>query len=169
MKQLKQYTFAGIMFVMVFGTLSHFFYAWSKDNTIVGLFSPVNESVWEHMKLIFFPMLIYSIYIIKKLKTHYPCIQSGFSIGILLGTILIPILFYTYTGILGSHTFIFDILTFILAVILAFTVAYKTTVSCKYHDFEKFLSLLIYLFIIAFFIFSIYPPILNIFLDPSNK
>lgn len=51
------------------GTLWHFVYDWTGDNHFIGFFFPVNESTWEHLKLIFFPALIYSVieyYVIKK-------------------------------------------------------------------------------------------------------
>ena len=71
MKELKSYTIAGIFFVLILGCLSHFFYEWSSNNFIVGLFAPVSESTWEHMKLIFFPMLLYSLVAIPNLKDRY--------------------------------------------------------------------------------------------------
>ncbi|MDD7025196.1 MAG: DUF6512 family protein, partial [Oscillospiraceae bacterium] len=58
MNKLKCYTITGILFVIITGTISHFVYEWSQNNFILGLFFPVNESTWEHMKLLFFPMLI---------------------------------------------------------------------------------------------------------------
>lgn len=103
MKQLKHYTINGILFVLVSGSLTHFFYEWSGHNPIVGLFTPVNESIWEHMKLLFFPMLAYSFFMVFKLKADYPCIRSALCFGILAGTLCIPILFYTYTALLGDR------------------------------------------------------------------
>lgn len=43
------------IFISILGVLLHFTYEWSGDNPAVGLFSAVNESTWEHLKLIFFP------------------------------------------------------------------------------------------------------------------
>ena len=43
------------------GTIGHFLYEWTGDNRIVGYFFSTNESTWEHLKLLFFPTLIYSI------------------------------------------------------------------------------------------------------------
>ena len=51
----------GYIAVAILGTLLHFVYEWSGSNMIVGLFSSTNESTWEHMKLAFYPMLIFSI------------------------------------------------------------------------------------------------------------
>lgn len=68
MKHLRHCTIIGIIFVMLTGTLSHFLYDWSGQNPVVGLFTPVNESIWEHMKLLFFPMLLYSLIMILKYR-----------------------------------------------------------------------------------------------------
>lgn len=46
------------IFISILGVLLHFTYEWSGDNPAIGLFSAVNESTWEHLKLIFFPMLL---------------------------------------------------------------------------------------------------------------
>ena len=48
---LKKSEIFGAIFVMVFGTLMHFFYDWSGKNPVVALFAPYNESTWEHLKL----------------------------------------------------------------------------------------------------------------------
>ena len=46
---------------IILGTILHFTYEVLEENIVVGAFSAVNESVWEHLKLIFFPMLIVAI------------------------------------------------------------------------------------------------------------
>ncbi|WP_286082764.1 DUF6512 family protein, partial [Parablautia intestinalis] len=68
MKSLKQYTAIGIIFVLLAGTLAHFVYDWSGNHAVIGLFTPVNESIWEHMKLLFFPMLLYAFFAAHHLK-----------------------------------------------------------------------------------------------------
>lgn len=90
MKHLKQYTIIGIFFVLITGTLAHFLYDWTGNNYIVGPFTPINESIWEHMKLLFFPMLIYSLIMILKFHEKYSCITSTLGFGILAGALLIP-------------------------------------------------------------------------------
>ena len=131
MNRLQSYIIAGILFVLAAGTLSHFLYGWTGNNFIIGLFTPVNESVWEHMKLIFFPMLFYSIFASAKLKADYPYIASSLCFSILIGTLLIPVLFYAYTYILGKNFLVLDIIIFALSTALAFFTAYKLTISCR--------------------------------------
>ena len=58
-KFYKSYVVIGFFVVGILGTLFHFVYDWSGQMWFVGLFVPVNESTWEHMKLLFVPMLIY--------------------------------------------------------------------------------------------------------------
>ena len=154
MKQLKRCIIIGTIFVLICGTLSHFFYEWSNDNRIIGLFSPVNESVWEHMKLVFFPMLFYSIIAFQSLKNTWPCITSALPSGILTGTLLIPVIFYIYSGLLGKNYLVLDILTFIISVLTGFYVIYKLTVSCKAQKYTWLLWIVTSIFMILFFIRS---------------
>ena len=47
---------------LILGTLLHFLYEWTGYNYLVGFISPVNESTWEHLKLLFFPVLFLSFF-----------------------------------------------------------------------------------------------------------
>lgn len=168
MKYLKRYAIIGTIFVLTTGSLAHFLYDWSGNNYIVGLFTPINESIWEHMKLLFFPMLIYSLFICVKFSKNYPCITSSLSFGILVGTFLIPVFFYSYTSILGKDIFILDICTFILSIIIAFWLSYKLTLSCKLEPYTFLLCCLVGLLFICLLFFTYHPPALKIFADPAS-
>jgi hypothetical protein len=163
MKSLKSCIFVGIIFVSILGTLLHFAYSRSGNNIFVGLFTPINESVWEHTKLLFFPMLLYSFCLNKKMGKEYPCLNSAIILGMLSGVALIIVMFYTYTGIIGSHTAFADISTFYVSVIFAFCTAYKLTISCKADNFSKFLEFLQILMICLYIIFTFSPPNLPLF------
>lgn len=167
MKHLKYNAIFGVFFVLILGSLSHFFYEWSGNNYIVGLLTPVSESTWEHMKLLFFPMLIYSPTTILSLKEKFPCIVSSLLLGILSGTLLIPVIFYTYTGILGHHIFFMDLLTFTISVIAAFYSVYKLTLSCKAKKHTILLLVLTCLLGLCFLLFTYTPPNLGLFADPT--
>ena len=109
MNRLKHYAIIGTILIIISGALLHSIYEYSGNNPLLGFFFPVNESTWEHMKLCFFPMLLYSCFMNRKLKDDYPCVTSSLLFGVLLGTFLIPIIFYTYSGILGQNYIFFDI------------------------------------------------------------
>ncbi len=166
MKQLKKHLIIGMIFVLIAGSLFHFLYEWTGRNFLAGLFFPVNESVWEHMKLVFFPMLIYSLWTEESANRNNPCLKSALACGILLGTLLIPVIFYTYSGILGYHTLILDLLTFAASVIIAFYAVYRLVLSCISEKYSPFLYIAVGIFILLFFIFSIMPPAIGLFKAP---
>lgn len=166
MKSLKSYMIAGALFVSILGTLLHFAYEWSGNNFFVGLFTPVNESIWEHTKLIFFPMLLYSVYLNKKLKDMYPCIHSAMNFGALLGVFLIIVLFYTYSGVTGFNADFINVAIFYLSVILSFYIAYMLTLSCKANKYADILKLLCIFMVCLFITFTLYPPNIPLFIVP---
>ena len=106
---------AGFVFTGILGTFLHFLFDLTGGNLIAGVFSAVNESIWEHMKLLFYPMVLFGLieYWVwgKKISGFW---RIKFR-GILLGLILIPVIYYTYTGILGVSADWFNITIFFLA------------------------------------------------------
>lgn len=165
MKHLKQYTIIGILFVLAKGTLDHFLYDWSGQNYLVGLLTPINESIWEHMKMLFYPMLLYTFFLIFKFRKTYSCITSSLCFGILMGTILIPIFFYAYTSVLGKDVFILDICTFILSILIAFRLSYKLTLSRRLEPYTSLLCCFVIVLMICFMVFTYQPPGTRIFQD----
>ncbi len=167
MKTLKLYMLAGVIFVSVLGTLLHFAYKWSGNNIFIGLFTPVNESIWEHTKLIFFPMLIYSIYLNRKISMEYPCINSAMLSGALCGIAMIIVLYYTYSGIIGSHFALADISIFYITVVTVFYIVYKLAISCKANNLSPFLHICNIVIIYLFIIFTFFPPDIPLFINPN--
>ncbi len=169
-KKLKTVQIVVIILAIVFGTLLHFTYEWSGENRIVGLFSATNESVWEHLKLVFYPMLILAIveyFVVKKEANNY--IEAK-SLEIFLAIAFIIVFYYTYTGIIGKTFFIIDILTFIISIILGEWVSYKLMIrKSESTTLSKILSLaIIFYFLISFILFTYNPPNINLFKDPTQ-
>lgn len=164
-KKLLTDTLIGIFFVSALGCLLHFCYQWSGENKLAALFCPVNESTWEHMKLLFFPMLIYAFYMAKK-SDNPPDTFTDMLIGMLSGTFLIPILFYTYSGILGYNIMVLDISTFFVSVIAAFTISYQRISKKSANRYKNIWIGTTILLCILFFIFTFYPPDIALFASP---
>lgn len=165
-KRLCISTLIGTILVTIAGTLFHFLYDWSNQNFIIGLFTPVNESTWEHMKLVYIPMFLYFIAEFSFLYKAYPKLVCADFAGILVGTLLVPVLFYTYTGVLGFHNMFLDILTFILSVLGGFLVRCRSLLlPChRRNTFFYFLSVLI--LGVCFLIFTYHPPVAALFISP---
>lgn len=165
MNSLKRFCIIGTILTIIIGTISHFVYEWSGNNFLVGLFFPVNESTWEHMKLVFFPMFAYALVAGKKLEQQYPCIYNAMFKGILVGLVMIPVLFYTYTGILGFNIDWLNIAVYIISVLIAYLVVYKTAENCAEED-SNMLRYIMYALIVAFMVFTVYPPEIGLFAKP---
>ena len=159
----------GILLVSIVGTLWHFVYDWSGKMKLLGYIFPVNESTWEHMKIAFFPMLFYAIYLRMEWKEEWPGVCFATNAGILAGTWLIPIIFYSYQGILGFGMQWMDIATFYIAIVLAYVATFHIINRTGYREWKigtNILRILNALMLIAFVIFAYYPPSLGIFLEP---
>ena len=153
------------IFIMILGTLLHFTFKWSNNNVLVGTFSAINESTWEHLKLIFFPMLITLVigYFYKgKNISNYLCAKV---LGIIVAILFTITFFYTYTGIIGTNFAIVDISSFFIAVALGQYVAYKKMKSKSFCNKVIAIIILIVLYF-CFIIFTFFPPHIALFKDP---
>lgn len=163
MKRLKLWFAFGAIFVLITGTLSHFLYGWTGKNFFAGLFTPVSESVWEHMKLLFFPMLLFSLVMGRNWKERFPCITSALCFGLLAGTAFIPAFFYGYTAILGKDILFLDLACFFLSVAVAFWAAYRLTLSCRLQGHTLPLCVAVGILFLCFLVFTYHPPEFAIF------
>ena len=156
----------GFAVTSLLGTLLHFLYDWLSGSPLVAPFSGVNESTWEHMKLLFWPMLIYAAvqsFFFKDTKSFW-CIKLR---GILLGLILIPVLFYTYNGVIGRSPDWINIAIFFVSAAVSYIYEARIfrgkTVKCS----SPLLPVLALCFIaVLFVIFTFKTPKIGIFKDP---
>ena len=102
--------------IVIAGTLLHFVYGWSGQNALVGLVSPVNESVWEHTKLLVFPVV--AVGTVEAVLLHdVRRVAWATLVEAILGALAIVAVFYTYTGALGTGPILWlDITSFVLVV-----------------------------------------------------
>lgn len=154
------------LFVVLLGVFLHFAYELSGKNPIVGLFASVNESIWEHLKLLFFPFLILTLWDLFTTQKNSLCILPARTLGILAGLLFIVVVFYTVTGILGFHASWLNIFIYLLSVAFAFWVEKKLYEHCNPLSVKLAIAILI-LFIILFIVFTISPPTLGIFIPPD--
>lgn len=163
---------AGFAFVTLLGSLLHFAYSWSGENPTVGAFTAVNESTWEHMKLLFFPMFLFSLFE-WRFFTGVPGFLRIKLCGTLLGLLLIPVLFYTYNGMFGKSPDFINIAIFFLAALAAFVYEGWQLVRVTEGDAEggssPALSLSVFfLLAVLFVLFTFFPPAIPLFRDPLD-
>lgn len=162
---MKKSAVFGIIFNIVLGALLHFTYEWTGDNSVVGAFSAVNESTWEHLKLLYFPYLIYTVFEYTYLGGTYKNFITAKLLGAVAGLIAIPVIFNTYTDILGTNLLVFDLLTFVIGVIISYAVSGYIMKRGKV-KFEIISIILLLVITFGFVWFTYNPPHLDIFLDP---
>lgn len=156
-----------ILFSFVLGTLLHFTYGWSGNNTIVASFSAVNESIWEHLKLVFFPMLIASMIGYLYLGREYKNYGTARAIGIITAITFITVFYYTYTGIIGNNYAILDIGSFFVAIILGEVESARIMQLPQWKNEILGITSMV-LLLISFILFTYLPPKLNYFKDPVD-
>lgn len=158
---------AGILFTLIAGTLLHFCYEWSGENPFVALFAPVSESVWEHLKLLFFPVLVYTLFEIIVLFKVSGSFLTARVLGVILGMFFILAAFFTYTGIIGRNFLAADILIFALSVFVTFLSSRYLEVRCPSLNLPLLANYALLLLIVTcFFSFTFSPPGLPMFQSP---
>ncbi len=165
-KKLKKWTLIGFFFVTLLGTLGHFLYDLTGGNQLVGRFFAVNESTWEHLKLLFFPFALYWVVELFAIGKTYKNFAFAGLVGVLSGMAFIVVAFYTYTGVLGKSIDFLNILIFVIGTALAFLTEYKILTGKGTITF-KIPSLVILVVIAILFVnFTTNPPQAGIFKDP---
>ena len=109
-----------IILTILLGSVFHFLYDFSEQNPFTALFTPINESVWEHLKLLFFPLFFVTIiqyHVIRPMKTAFFGSRLAGAWG---GMAFIVIFFYIYTAVLGTDLLLMDLLLFVIGVFLCF-------------------------------------------------
>lgn len=164
-KSLKQVEFHSFLAASLLGVLFHFLYDWTDKSLIAGFFFPVNESIWEHLKLVFFPILLVSLieYALVNSHNNFFCIKFK---SALLGMAAVVILFYTYSGILGRNADWVNIVIYFLSMALAYLYSYKQLSTDNTVGNSTFCIIGATILIILFMIFSVYPPDIGLFKIP---
>lgn len=159
---------AGLFFTLLFGNLLHFVYDWTGQADWSAYLSAVNESTWEHMKLLAVPWLVWTVVTIAANRSAATILPR--TAGLLTGLLAIPLLFYTYTGILGRSVDVVNVLIFQAAVLLAYLVSISLQKSSAFASLPwQILGVLIHLAAVFFFVlWTVAPPDLPLFVDPTN-
>lgn len=156
----------GFAITSLIGTLLHYLYEWLGKAVWIAPFSGVNESTWEHMKLLFWPMLIFAVvesFFFRECRDFW-CIKLS---GILLGLGLIPLLFYTYNGVIGKSPDWINIAIFFVSAALAYIYETRRFRAEGRHCISpKLAIILLSVIALAFIVFTFKAPKLGLFLDP---
>lgn len=160
---------SGVFVLIIVGSLLHFVYDWSNQIPIIGVISPVNESVWEHLKLGFWSLALFSLieYWFVKVEINNFLLAKGLGILALQASILF--VFYTYNAFLAGPILVIDISSYVLGCVLCQVVSYVIlTRTCNTKMLNLIGLAIILIHIALLIIFTFKPPRLPIFQDSHS-
>ena len=162
----QKWEIIGLFVVIGLGNLLHFVYEWSGESPIAAAFSGVNESTWEHMKLLAVPWILWTV--VQTLTVRRSGVLTARAAGLLTGLAAIPALYYTYTGATGQNFSLVNIIIFQVAVLLAFAVSWQMQKKRRLTGlFWQIAAAVVLLAVTALFFWWTYrPPQLPLFTDP---
>ena len=170
--QPERWILLGIPILFVVGSALHFAYGFLGELPLIGAVTPVNESVWEHAKMMLLPVILWwTLYPLFRGKRHQlrtgPWFFGGL-LALLTALTVMPLLFYFYTSAFGTELLWVDIL-----ILLASLAAGQLLGLHGYRHSKGIapgLALGIFaLLLLLFILFTFFPPHIPLFQDgPSG-
>jgi hypothetical protein len=163
---LFHWELAGAVFIFLSGGLLHFVFDWSGSWAPVALIAPVNESIWEHLKMVFWPGLVFVLLSYPFLRYRTEDFWTAKIAGLLSMPLVILALFYAYQLVFKTHNLAYDIAIFILAVALGQWVSYSLLLRSRPpRNARRILIMALLAAVTAFSLFSYFPPKFPLFRD----
>lgn len=161
----EKWIFAGIPVLFLVGSFFHLFYKISGNNPVVALFCPINESIWEHTKMVVLPVILWwsLYYLFNNRNIDENKWFLGEFIALVVSIITIPLIFYFYTEAFGISSLIIDISILLLALIFGQTLGLHFYRYSKGINANKIIVFYIAI-ILMYMIFTVYPPNIPIFI-----
>lgn len=165
---LQKIHLAGFAFTCIAGSLLHFVYDWSGQNKVVAAFSATNESTWEHLKLLWIPLVLFGVleyFLYGRKQKNFLCVKY---LAAVVGMSFITIAFYTISGVIGKNIDVINVSLFFIGAALTWKFSYK------YMQTDRFSSpvcipvcrVLAALTAVCFVVWTYNPPQLGIFISP---
>lgn len=169
--KLKKFKLLSVFIIFLLSFITHNIYDWIP-NIITSFFFPVNESIFEHMKMILTTYLIYSIieYIyLKKKNIKTLNIKSNLLLSITFNIIIFLIIYLPYYNIFG-HNLISTLIIYFISILLTQLLSLKLLSSNKeLFFFNKYAFVIIIIYILSFIYLTYYPLDNYIFIDKTKN
>ena len=162
----------GLCFTLAAGTLLHFLYRWTGRCAAVGLFAPVNESIWEHLKMLVVPMLLYGLVERRGYAAALPNFWPVRFLSILLGMGILAGGYALYEAAGGRGSLAAGILDFLAGVGIAYLFSARLLQTARFSSrgARQLTQLGIALLLAVLMVFTWFPPHCRLFLDsPSGR
>lgn len=167
-KKLRRWEIAGFLFTAAMGPLLHFAFKWSGYSSLVGAFAAVNESTWEHMKILFVPLFVFTILeflVFAESYANFFAVKGASALAALAG---IPVLYYTINGAFGKTPDFVNIAIYYVAAIAFFLLSFfLLTRGCLCGGRWQVGAFVLFWLLAFLFVYFTYRPLpLPLFTDP---
>ena len=145
------------------GTLLHFVYGWFP-NPITMIFAPVNESIWDHLKLIYWPFLAAALLLTRKGESG--C-RAPWLLSLLIICAALLGVGYWFHILLQGDSMWFDIILYLVLMAAGFLLPRLFAPLAGKGWWSEALGVLVALLGGAIVLFSFLPPDQILFVDLS--
>ena len=159
-----------VPFLFVLGSLFHFTYYFSNQNKVVGIFTPVNESIFEHSKLLLYPLILFwgVCYLFMEDEIITNNYFFAMLISIIVSIITMISFYYTYKEIIGNEYMWVDIFDMLLSLFVGQVIANHVYEYSK--GIPVIISVSIILLVVFGYIYLTFKPLKTpFFLDKKSK
>lgn len=165
----ETYILIGIPVLFLVGGLFHFLFLMSGEMFAVGLVTPVNESVFEHTKMIVLPVLLWwsLFYLFRKDVLSADTWFTAALLSLFTGIIGIPMMYYFYTEAFGVESLVVDVLILFVSVGIGQLLGLHYYHNGKGIDYRLALALMVTV-IVLYAVLTVVPPKLPLFQDPID-
>ncbi|MBQ6431144.1 MAG: hypothetical protein IJJ99_04645 [Oscillospiraceae bacterium] len=150
---------------IVVGAALHFLYD-ALPNLLTALISPVNESVWEHLKLLFWPMLLTGFWLARGTNDRYALWSGVFTAELCMPLFLLGMFYLLKCGF-GVFSLPLDIALYVVTMALGYFEAYLVFKSKKLEKAAAWLLVPVILYGASLILFTFASPQLGVFIPPE--
>ncbi len=159
--------FIGVPIIYLIASVLHFVYDWSGGSVLSILFGAVNESVWEHVKIFAVAFTLWTAIELLAAKPPFKKFVVAKTISLYFLSLSIIVFFYAYNLFTSKPILWLDLLSSFVFTLLSQTISYYlTTKENTITDYFPVAVMLIMLYFMMFFSFTVFPPKADLFKDP---
>lgn len=163
--RLLAWEIGSYIFVGIVGAALHFTFELSNfSSNWVAFFSAVNESTWEHLKMVFWPGVFFALLEYTYVRDQVNNYLVSKTVNVFLMSFVITIGWYIYAPAVGRSVFPVDLALYYIAVFIGHFVGYRIMKMppVKPQTFRAAAAGMIVM-LIAFSTFTFFPPRIFLF------
>ena len=163
-KKILGWEIGGFIFILIIGSILHFAFELAGFWTPIAFVAPVNESTWEHLKMVFWPGLFFFLLEYHYIRNQAANFWTAKALSLVIMLLVITIGWYAMVAITGQNIFAVNIALFISAILLGQIVSYRVLTAQKPVKVKLHYAILVIVFLgLAFITFTYYPPKIFLF------